>query len=191
MRVDSRSILFAVLLSIVALSVSCGDDEGSPAGVAPEEIVLATITGAGSGSGPDEPPQPYAMVIEIGVSDHVIPAYTDLPDPIVFSNRTFGDDTDFIAGAWNTRDFGVAAERLTDGGDNTVYVGMYHLSGGGSSRQGPESQMFDYDAGLSRVGPDLQGYTVTGLRVQLDIEVTENAGRWTEAYTCTLSVLGY
>ena len=109
----------------------------------------------------------------------------------MFSNQTFGDDTDIIARPWDTDGLGIAADRLADGEDNTVHVGMRAISGGGSTRGGLESQVFEYAPGLNLVGDDLQGYTVTGIRVQLDIEVTESNGWWTQAYTCTLTVLGH
>ena len=191
MRINTR-ILSTVLLAALALSVSCSDDDGgNPTTTAPEEIVLATFTGAGSSSGPDQPPQPYGMYVEIGVDSEVIPGYTRDPEPMLFTNAPFGDDTNFMARPWNTDGLGIMAQRLTDGDDTTIQVYMRNLEGGGSSNFGLESQVLIYEPGLSRVGPDLDGYTVTGVRVQLDLEVTDNAGWWTQAYDCTISIIGY
>lgn len=192
MRIDCRSNVLMGLLAAVALTVSCGDDESNsnPTAPAPEEMVLATFSSAGSGSGPDEPTAPYAMVIEIGVADRELPGY-EYPDPILFSNRTFGDDTNVIARKWDTTGLGVMAARLTDGEDSTVYVSMMAIDGGGSSSFGLESTLLTYEPGLSRVGPDLDGYTVTGVQVVLDIEVTQNGGTWTQAHECTISIIGY
>lgn len=193
MDARTRTVVYTTLAAIAMFTAGCGDDDSgnNPTGPSAVETVLATITGGGSSSGPDQPTQPYAMVIEIGVADRVIPGYTDLPDPVVFSDRTFGDDTNFIADALTTDGFGIMAERLTDGLDTSVYVAMQTVSGSGSSSFGLESTSFQYAPGLSRNGPDLDGYTVTGLRVELDIEVTLVGVTWTQAYTCTLSILGY
>ncbi len=189
MRSHSRRFLCASSMAVVMLTVSCGDDDGTPSGVAPEEIVLARTTGGGSSSGFEEP-EP-AMVIEIGVSEELLPSYGELPDPLVFSNRTFGDNTNYIARPFDAAGLGVMADRLTDGMDTTLYLGVHTVEGGGSSSFGPESQALGYNMELSRPGPDLQGFTITGLQVQLDIEVTESGGLWTLAYEYTLSILGH
>jgi hypothetical protein len=193
MGTRTRTAVYTTLATIAMFTAGCGDDDtgNNPTGPSAVEIVLATFSSSGSASGPDEPSLPYAMIIQIGVDDKVLDSYAELPDPIVFSDRTFEDDTNFIARPFETPDFGILAMRLTDGRDTSAYVAMHAVDGGGSSSSGPESGIFTYAPGLSLVGPDLAGYTVTGLQVELDIEVTENAGFWTQAYTCTLSILGH
>ncbi len=190
MRIDSR-IPVVTTLAALALSVSCGDDSTNPAGEPVEEIVLATFTSGGSSSGPTQPPQPYGIVIEIGVDDEVLDPYAETVDPLVLGNKTFGDDTDVIARPWDTQGLGVMASRLTDGLDTSGSVSVHTIGGGTSYNSGLESMLFDYEPGLSRNGPDLEGYTVTGLRVQVDLEVTDSGGWWTIAHACTLSILGH
>ncbi len=190
MRIDSRIILCTALLAAAALNVNCSEDSSTPMSAPEAEMVLATFTTSGSSSGPDEPAQPYAMIIELGVDDHVLDSYAEVPEPMLFADRTFGDDTNIIFRHWSMRDFEYLADRMTDGENNTAYVAQHTVSGGGGSTWGYESSVFEYASGLERFGPDLIGYTITGLQVELDIEVTQNAGRWTQAHTMTISILG-
>ena len=187
MNARIRTAVYTTLAGIAMLSVSCSDDENTvaPTGL---EAVLATYTSAGSTNGPQEPAQPYSIIVELGVAAEALTVYNP-PDPILFANREMEDGVIYDATLHDTANFDVIAERLTDGVDGTAYVGVNALGGGGS-QMGPESALFDF-GGTTRVGPDLKGFEIMGIRVIVKLEVTPNGPNWLMSYEYTVYIIGH
>ncbi|HEU4929276.1 MAG TPA: hypothetical protein VFU38_05550 [Candidatus Krumholzibacteria bacterium] len=174
------------LVAIAILGAGCDDDD--PAAPGEPEVTLATFSSGGSASGPTEPPQPYSIILEVGVAHELLPAF-QAPDTLYFGNRTMRDNSSFTARASNTTNFDHLATRLTDGVDGTAHVAVTTHTGGGSST-GPESVIFESPAEVTRNGPDLVGHTVTGVRLEVHLDVTDNAGTWTLVYDYIVTILG-
>ena len=188
MLTSFRTVMFVGLVALAALTAGCGDDDDGPAAPGEAEMALAAFTSGGSISGPNEPPTPPSIVLEVGVAHMLLPVFQD-PDTLYFGDRTLRDNAIFTRRPADTPNFSHLATRLTDGVDGTAMVQATHFSGGGSN-SGPESTMFESPAEVTRNGPDLVGYTITGVRMEVDIDVTENAGTWTMSYTYTVTILG-
>ncbi len=183
-----RTVMFGGLIAIAALTAGCGDDD-NPAGQGEPEFTLATFTSGGSTTGPNEPPQPPSIVVEVGVAHMLLPVF-QVPDTLYFGTRTLKDRASFTGRAGNTPNFSHLATRLTDGVDGTAMVQATHFAGSGSN-SGPESTMFESPAEVTRNGPDLVGYTITGVKIEAEIDVTRNVNSWTMSYGYTVTILGH
>ncbi len=187
MQTAFRTVMSMGLVAITILTASCGDDD-DPAAPGEPEVTLATYSSSGSAGGPTEPPQPYSIILEVGVAHELLPAFQE-PDTLYFGNRTMRDNASFTARASNTPNFNHLATRLTDGVDGSAHFAVTNFSGGGSST-GPESVMLESPPDVTRNGPDLVGFTVTAVRLEVDIDVTETGGIWTMNYEYSVTILG-
>ena len=188
MKSKIRIAMCVGLAGIAMFAVSCGDDNPvAPAAVDRSETKLGTYTSSFTATSGVEPSQPYVAAIVFGVWDEL--ATLDPPDVVLFDNRTFADGEKFTADKFNTGGFSEIADRLTDNIDRIVYV---------SAEAGPtfqteynvESLIFQ-NLPSTRPGPDLAGFTITGIHVTVDLNVTENAGTWTTALTFFITILGH
>lgn len=118
----------------------------------------------------------------------LLPAFEE-PDTLYFGNRSMNDGLPFTARASNTTNFNHLATRLSDGVDGTAHVGVTTHIGGGSAN-GPESGIFESPPDIVRTGPDLVGFTITGVKLEVDIDVTQNGSVWEMSYDYQVTILG-
>lgn len=180
-----------VLCGLLAVALGCGED--NPVAGTPE-IDLATFTMTGSSTGATAPAMPAYAALSFGVESDPPDPSTDYPEPMFFEDDALSKPGDTVAHSrLDTADFGIVAGRLVDGIDEYIFYGFL-LNGSSSSGIGSiESTGLDYAPGLARSGPDLAGYSVTSIVIELDeLSITQVAGgNWKVVYALSGTIRGH
>ncbi len=182
-----RLAAFAALTVLVVALAGCGKDATSPA----EVLELATLTVDSGYGGAGTRAAPRDLEIEFGVQSDPPDNSSDYPSPLIFGDIVMSQvGQSYVLPLDGSADAATVAARLTDGVDESIWLGVA-VDGVSSFGTGSrESTGFDYtqpDLGH----PDFAGYDLTTMVVTLDdLTLTQAADHYTVHVAATISIRG-
>jgi len=186
-----KALVGAALVCTVLVTGGCGDD--NPVDGGNGEMDLASFTAMHNSTTPNPPALPPAIHVQFGVQSYPPDTSSDYPSPLLFEDHDFTEAGQSLTRTVATSDVATVAARLVDGQDESIYYQIAWDGGGASGSGSNESHGLTYASGLDRSGPDLAGYAVTSIRIDVEeLSVTQQQdGRWAMRATVTGTIRGH
>ena len=172
------AVSFVIAVALVVVPGGCG-------GGGPDELVIAQIVHASSGS---SAPPLSSDVFRFSLCLDSDPAGTRVFEGV--GVRPADQGRTFTIEAADDPQFATLAAILTNGLDDTIAVEERNADGGGGARIGPESVfLVGLDPGFT--GPDLSGFTLTRIRLVVDqFSTTLNGGQTDHQFSVRFVFIG-
>ncbi|HEX5131170.1 MAG TPA: hypothetical protein VFX92_01655 [Candidatus Krumholzibacteria bacterium] len=188
-----RGYAILAFLCITFVGVTgCGED--SPVAGGPPLMDLASFTAGFNGTSSVPPALPLTAHVQFGVASDPPDPSSDYPIPLLFEGSAFTEVGQTVTAVnLHGSEAAITAARLVDGIDEYIYYQL-GVDGAGASGTGSiESTGLTYAAGLDRSGPDLAGYVVTAITVEMkELSATQQPDdRWKILVTAVGTIRGH